>query len=166
MWQQSYTMHKLWTYLIVQVIANGQANSCASLIDWVRVSSTYHPGVAPAINPMFPATHLNLLMMPNADVALLNHHWGWITTDFPALANSYGTFAEATTNALALMHGELTQQCTEAQVAWDETRALKTPSAKYPNLIASIHHACEVQTDDQLPDLWSLYANTTKKAGM
>ena len=159
-----FTPREFWTDVIHQVIADGRQAACQTLIDWARVASVLRPDVGNGPQP--PAIAQPEPDAPAADETLLRRVWSWVLSDLPALAGRTGTAAAATAHAMAGLQVEFAQQRADAAAARAAASAPKTPSAKYPQTVGGIRRICEAPTDADLPQLWHVLANASKKEGI
>jgi len=160
--RQEYSPRGFWTDVIQLLIADGRQLGCQALVDWARVASTYQVGAGPTL----PASHRVAPTAPASDQALLTRVWSWVVSDLPALSNRAGTAAGAVAMSMASLHTEFAQQRADAAAARAAASAPKTPAEKYPQTIGGVRRLCECATDADLPQVWHVLANASKKEGL
>lgn len=157
------TPQQMWNMLYAQIVADNNEVACAPLLTWLQVASTYRPQAAGALNPEPPAVHGLPLVPPIADAILQERTWEKTTSILPSLRERTGTAAMAYTTTLMALQQEFAAQRRDQAARAAAASAPKTVGDKYPQLVPLLCRVCEVATEAQLPALWSVVANSSKK---
>jgi len=109
---QKFMPHQLTTDLVPFIEANNHMQLCQPLLDWIRMVSTYHPIVAPAVNPTLPVTHGVNLELPLSDPLLQNQQWDWASLDLPSLHERTGGVMVAYNASMATLTNNFNSEVT------------------------------------------------------
>lgn len=157
------TPRQMWNILYAQIVADNNEVPCAPLVNWLRAACTYRPPAAGAQGPEPPAVHGLPLVPPIADEHLQRRTWEKTVSILPSLQERTGTAAVAYTTTLAALQQEFAAQRQDQAARAAAASAPKTVGEKYPQLVTLLCRVCEVATEAQLPALWSVIANSSKK---
>lgn len=157
------TPQQMWDSLYPQIVADNNEVACAPLVSWLQVACTYRPAVGGAPDPEPPAVHGLALAPPIADADLQARTWEKTTALLPSLQDRTGPAATAYTTAITTLQQEFAAQRQDQAARAAAATAPKTVSDKFPQLVPLLCRVCEVATEPQLPELWSVVANSSKK---
>jgi hypothetical protein len=159
---RQYTPQSFWTDVIGQVRQDQATQDCMVLVNWARVASTYG---TPGGNgqPVIPLVTVGGLRIPLADDQLAARSWSWVLEDLPALGQTSTTLEQQFLQQNAVLGNLLQQQVDNAEAARQADKALKDFSTVYPQAAIEIQMLCECGTEDALPPIWKVLANTKKK---
>jgi hypothetical protein len=101
--------------------------------------------------------------MPLADDQLAARRWAWVLEDLPALGRTSTTLEQQFLQQNAVLGNLLQQQVDNAEAARQADKALKDFSSVYPQAAVELQMLCECATEEMLPPIWKILANSKKK---
>lgn len=158
---QSLTPRQAWNVLRPAVAAQGLAVECEPLIDWLRVALTRRvAGGVSALSREAPESQA--IATPAEAIAFRQFGTNIINTDHPNLRTN-----QMTQGALLVSQGltsiaEQTRLQREADEQRRRTDTNKTPSTLFSTGLPRLMRWCQVNSEAQLPTLYTLAANAKK----
>jgi hypothetical protein len=164
---RSFTPQQFWDTVIDQVVADGNAAMCSTLVDWARVASTYRvaPAAAAAGAVAVFAPPDICIVAPTAPVmdhGLRRAVWGWLSHDLPALVTNTTGIAQHLVNITTEMANTRFEAAAARAAATMAAAAATTFSSKYPNAGTTLHRICHVTRDADMSIFWQLFATVQK----
>lgn len=163
----SFSPRDLWTTLSVPIIADNNQASCAVLLDWIRVASTFRlptAVVAPAIagGPQAPGICMRALVAPILDRPLQEKVWSWVSGDLPALVTNTASLGQHLVNLTTEVAQTRVEQAAARAEAVQVAAAGTTFSSKYPNVAPVMRTLTLATRDAELSEFLQRMPTTSK----
>ena len=148
------------------VINDGRELECRELLNWLRYALTLRkdPGGTPTALP--PGSSLGAIgaALPTlrVDAPLQNHRWNILRQDLPALDPTRLAPTDQVVHLVQALRDEQAATRLAEVEARNRAGALKTLSATFPQTAARWCTYCLAAGDDDLPPIYTIWANATK----
>jgi hypothetical protein len=157
--QKNRTPVEFWTDIIGQILRDGKQEECKPLIDWGRVALMNDENGDCLVS-------FNNLSVPLMDNELAKHRHTILANVLPTIGRSVGMSSApqmtAIVDAIGAMHSTQRESHMVNLHARAEATAPKRPGNRWK--VSMLLRVCEVQTEADLPDIWSQLANSDKKS--
>ena len=156
----------LWEQVGGAVINDGRELECRELLNWLRYALTLRkdPGGTPTALP--PGSSLGAIgaALPTlrVDAPLQNHRWNILRQDLPALDPTRLAPTDQVVHLVQALRDEQAATRLAEVEARNRASALKIPSATFPQTAARWRTYCLATGDDDLPPIYTIWANATK----
>ena len=156
----------LWEQVGGAVINDGRELECRELLNWLCYALTLRkdPGGTPTALP--PGSSLGAIgaALPTlrVDAPLQNHRWNILHQDLPALDPTRLAPTDQVVHLVQALRDEQAATHLAEVEARNRASALKTPSATFPQTAARWRTYCLAAGDDDLPPIYTIWANATK----
>lgn len=161
---RGYSIKEVWDVLYPALIQRDEVDICRPLLQWLQMSSSSTELANPGA--LGEPSNVITLTVPAADEQLLSHTHSVLHQALPGL--SAPPYALET--ALSQMATAIVAQTNDARQAREqklaEDRAEKLPSERFTVTLPVLLEYLEVADERNLPDIWTRWANCTKRQEM
>ena len=153
------TPRRLWTEVVGAIRASpGQEAACQSFVDWARIA------VSHGVGPLNPIERPDLTIVA-PDAAAAKARALILRQDLPHRFIGGTPDLAPVVQALGLMRAE-TAAAEASRLVREETKlaAAKLPSRRWNAAVQGLLNVCQVDSEDELPELWGQMAQAGPKA--